>query len=1025
MKSPPAKSADGCAAALAVRSAKRVAALATLGMIVATAPPAQAQGRFRIAPQPLAQALVTLARQSGRNILFAPDGVAGLVSAPVDAADFDTALRQMVVRLPVRLVRQHSGVAVARRTSAPARLPPPRRPRRVPPGATPSPPPPVVSNDTILVVADRAAADAVAAPAGERPPAADVLRGDRPPASDRNLAEALARMPGVLTLSTNLQGDLGGNDRAARAEGQYAAVRGLPGAYSVATIDGVPLPQSMPYGRDAALGMLPAYGFATVTLVKTPGPERPGDATGAVIDVRSPSAFDRGLQGLTLVAAHGVDTRARDVGQDAAYDQFGVRLARRMAADERLGFALAAQFGRRRFANSQQTYERGSVEFRVVDADGRSPAGLDPAQNLMLASVNPQFTRGWTQSASAMASLDYRASPVVSLFGRVTYAASWTEQDIYQLGFQSSGRAGDIARTPFGTAGLATLASRAGAIHYWFQTNPERSNFVLGQFGGAAEWGATALHARLHYARGVTSRPNHIEVSFWNAAATRLSEGVQLALRDGYPVPRLSDASRTLAGDVLAFPVRLEGEARDQRSDDDRVGIDAGLARRFADGVLRRFEVGLALSHSRRTGAQTDREYTGLFAPGTRLGDTGLVDAVVPAILPGIYDFALPLIARDRMAARIAAAPPPPLSDDAANAERFHVTEQIAAAYALAQFEAGAVTLTSGVRLEQTAIDARYWLSARNLAVRPGGGTATPPPGWNLSHSGFTALLPSLALRWQADGETTLRGAVWTSQTRPAASQLAGSATVETQATGAAVLVRGNPALHAVDAVNLDLSVEWQRRGRGRLGLALFAKRLRHYLYDAGSAYANAVPAAGGDGSGLAVIQPHNGGTARLFGLELSGEYALGAGWWLGGQATLLDGRVRLRNPALDAVERLQYAPDYNVAVEIGYRRAGWTASAIGRWTGAFVQEYGLHGVSDSGYSRLDASALDIWVRPSRQLDVNLARSLGSELTLRLFARNLLGDLAYRSTMGRHADTVPQTIATGRLVGLRIDWSLP
>ena len=138
-------------------------------------------------------------------------------------------------------------------------------------------------------------------------------------------------------------------------------------------------------------------------------------------------------------------------------------------------------------------------------------------------------------------------------------------------------------------------------------------------------------------------------------------------------------------------------------------------------------------------------------------------------------------------------------------------------------------------------------------------------------------------------------------------------------------------------------------------------------------------------------------------------------------QATLLHARVRLGNPLLARVEHMQYAPDHNFSAELGYAGDRWSAALTGRWTGAYLQQYGLFGTSASGNSVLNGSALNIWVRPSRQIDFNLARALRSDVTIRVFARNLLADPAYGSTIGRHSDTVSQAIATGRVVGLQID----
>lgn len=970
------------------------------GTVLLAPAPACAQRRIVLAAQPLERALLALARQSGRNILFAPESVAGMVARPVDAADFDGALAQMLAGLPVRVVHQTAGVSIAR-----AARPVVPRPRLSHGRSTVPAVPPPPAEATIYVTGSRA----IQTPEPGLPRVAvadaDTLAGDRPSPADRNLAEALARMPGVLTRTTNLQGDLGGIDRAARADGQFTAVRGLSGAYSLVTIDGVAMPQALPYGRDAQMGLLPAFGFGAVRLIKTPGPERAGDATGAVIDVQTPSAFDPGARSLKLVAIAGMDGSARDYRQPAGYGQFGVRMARRFD-DDRWGVAIGLQAGRRAFANSQQTYQQGSIEFRQVNAAGRSPAGIDPAANLLLTSVNAQFTRGETRTASAMAAFDFRPSAALHVYARLSAAESATDQDIYQLGFQGGGSAADIRRTPLGD-GSYGLASTRGALHYWYQTNPERTHFALAQIGTVAQLGTSELRARAHWGLGVVSRPDHIETSFWDVAGTALPGGVQLVDRGGYPVPQLSATDAGLARAVLDYPVHRFAQKRDQRSDDRRLGGDLALTRRFADGTI---DLGLGVDRSRRSNRQVDVDY-GLGKDGETLAASGLVRGDIAAILPGVYDYRLPLIDGSRLRARIRAAAQPPLTPDILNGASLDTRETIVTGYARLVAAAGTMTITAGLRGEHALLQTDYWLSG-NDGVDANG----IDYGWNRSRSRFTVLLPSLDLRWRSG----LHAALWTSYTRPSAAQLAGSAVVETTDTGALRITRGNPDLRAVRAINLDLGGEWRWRGGATLSLAAFAKRLTHYLYDAGGDYANAQAAAGD--AGVTILQPRNGGTARLLGLEASGVLPLAPGLTLATQVTVLRGRVRLHHPDLAAIEHLQYAPDYNASAELRFRRDGWDAQLIGRWTGAYVQQYGLLGTSASGYSVLASSALDQWVRPARQIDASLARAIGTRATLRLFARNLLADAAYRSTIGRHSDTVPQTVPTGRMIGLGLDW---
>jgi hypothetical protein len=135
--------------------------------------------------------------------------------------------------------------------------------------------------------------------------------------------------------------------------------------------------------------------------------------------------------------------------------------------------------------------------------------------------------------------------------------------------------------------------------------------------------------------------------------------------------------------------------------------------------------------------------------------------------------------------------------------------------------------------------------------------------------------------------------------------------------------------------------------GAGRLHLALsgFAKRLARYLNDTGNDLNN--PDAVMQYRAVRLIRPENGGTATIVGLEASAAVPLGGvarvlrHVALAGDLTMLHSAVRLNNPALDRVERTQYAPASNLLLRLHYDDGRISADAACRLTGAYIQEYG------------------------------------------------------------------------------------
>ncbi|HZU65127.1 MAG TPA: hypothetical protein VFF98_15680, partial [Novosphingobium sp.] len=464
------------------------------------------QAAIIIPAQPLEQALMELARQGGGNILFQPGSMARLVSHPVHARQPAAALRQMIAGLPVRITRQHRGMAIL--PGLPGAALPARPPLRAPGGPARPQPAPLADQPVILVTA-APGASAFGSERRRPPRADDLLLAPALHPTDRNLAEAFGHAPGVLLLATNLQGDLGGIDRAGRAEGQFLAIRGLSGAHAAVRVDGVDLPESLPYGRDAELGMLSGLLFDKARIATTPGPQEAGDATSALVDLATPSAFAAGQGGLHLSASTDLDSQAIAYRQPATSWQAAARYSRRFGAGQDWGLALGATVSRRVFATVEQTYQSGTVELARVTAAGTSPAGINPASNLLLTDLNLEFTRGYTLATAFSGALEWRgASHFLAL--RALYATSHTEQDVYQLGFQGGNSAQDETLASLGN-GISQITSTTARLHYWYQTNPQSSRLGLVQLAAGGEspagTGTLGWQGRLYRAEGITARP--------------------------------------------------------------------------------------------------------------------------------------------------------------------------------------------------------------------------------------------------------------------------------------------------------------------------------------------------------------------------------------------------------------------------------------------------------------------------------------------------------------------------------------
>lgn len=111
---------------------------------------------------------------------------------------------------------------------------------------------------------------------------------------DKNAAEALARLPGVL-----VQRDQG--------EGRYVVVRGLGADLNAVTINGALVPSPEASRRAVALDVLPAGLIRSLEVTKTLRPEQDANSLGGTVEVKALSAFDLPKKILTLNAGVSVD----------------------------------------------------------------------------------------------------------------------------------------------------------------------------------------------------------------------------------------------------------------------------------------------------------------------------------------------------------------------------------------------------------------------------------------------------------------------------------------------------------------------------------------------------------------------------------------------------------------------------------------------------------------------------------------------------------------------------------------------
>jgi TonB-dependent receptor len=323
----------------------------------------------------------------------------------------------------------------------------------------------------------------------------------------------------------------------------------------------------------------------------------------------------------------------------------------------------------------------------------------------------------------------------------------------------------------------------------------------------------------------------------------------------------------------------------------------------------------------------------------------------------------------------------------------------------------GDAQVVAGLRYEKSIIHNRYWVRQWNEAGDEVLGA------FDSNRSAYSKLLPSIALTYRPGDRSVYRASLWTSYTRPPFFQLGGSATqTYDPATRVTSITRGNPDLKAIDAINFDVSGGWTFDQHGYLNIGAYYKHLSNYIYGSGSNYVNTER---GQISRVIVNQPRNGGDGDLFGVEFEGQQKLGAlnpvldGFSIGGNLTLQHSEVDI-GAEWGRHQRMQNAPNVTGNIGVFYADDRFTLDLLYRYTSDFLQKYDLFSTGSSWS--------DVWVRPTRRVDLHAGYRLGA-VDLDLSIANLTGTHSYWSHVGRNSSAISDIVQSGRTALLTAKYS--
>ena len=835
-----------------------------------------------------------------------------------------------------------------------------------------------------------------------------------------NVAEALGTLPAVNVMQTG-SSYFGGADGASRGEGMFVSLRGMNSEYNVSSINGVTVAQGMPYSRGIQLHLLPPSGLQTIVVNLTSTADMDGDAIGGTVDFRTPTAFNFSGQSHASLSVSGrLESRARDYGLDGQGGGIAGEYARKFGAQNQFGLYVSAFYDVRNYANSAMqgvtaAQNDGGWDYLVTNSAGASYPGVDVLSNMTQTGIDVGASTGSTERWGGNFSFDWNVDDSLSLYLRGSYAKADTTQNSTLSEYVSS------TKTHTQVAGTDRYALSVDKIstRVWYETNPEKADLSTLTFGGAKKTGGWTLSPSIFVSVGNNDRPNHIEASArinqsdnYNHGSTRPLGGISMGYdSDGFPIPQMTtDIYNDLNNANTAVLARRSGQRTEGFSGQTKAGLKFDAQYDVQSGALQYIKTGFKYTGSRRK--VTNRDWTnGYIANSMGVGGAtwaslGLATDYYASVFPGIYNWRLPKVNEGVLTELFYKYKTDASFDTCGslysnnwNCNTQKGTENVAAAYAEADYRFGDLEVLPGIRYEGTKIDNTYWVIPKTSGAEADG-------YFEDSHSKYSKLLPSVFLNYRPDGSSIYRASVWTSYTRPPFIQLAGGSRKSVSADGTTVITLGNPNLKAIDAVNFDTSAEWTSSAGGHAMIGAYYKKLSNYIFDNGSNYLNGAQLVEGK---VFTTMPVNGGDGTVAGFQVQLRQKFRdlpswmSGFGAGMNATRQWTRVDLGHDyGSGQMKPMQNAPEWLANASLFYEKYGLTVDLNVNYAGRYISTYALIG------------GQDLWVKAARRVDLHVGYKVNDNVKVDLSVANLLKDYSYWSHIGKESYAISDIVDIGR-----------
>lgn len=800
--------------------------------------------------------------------------------------------------------------------------------------------------------------------------------------ADQNIAESLQRVPGISI--GRFQG-----------EGRNIRVRGLSDDFNQVMLNGAQVGSSdSGGGRSVALDVISSELLSSVRVSKALTPDQDHDSLGALIELRTLSAFDRPSSSARLRVEGSYNQPGRawspKIGGDVTW----------RSPDDRWGVAAAFNYFDREVQNDQlrndveppfaQVYRLPSGAFQV------NPASPDPAATrfLRIQEADQRAQIGFRERLGGAATLDFRPDGDNRFFLSAV-AARLKDEDIrmqQEIEFRRASRAQDIVSIGPNEGNMSRVDFDK---QIFFQNLTDRVVAVNG--GGENRFDDWRIAYRLDFSHNLFTLPRGLRSRYRerDIGATYVYglDSADLTLRlvganDPFN-PNLFNFDSLLRVDerrtdrILSYGLDV---GRDIKLFSAPATLQLGIKNRNRDKVIRRGEISIDPS--------TPALQAQLVAAGIAT-NLGQLERYIPRIrLAKFGEFPTIPVAREQVSR---AADLFGLSTDGQGRVDYDSSEDVLAGYGMLTAElAPGLSVVAGVRAERTRSAGRGTLTERVVLDQVQIATASSP----LSTSGrsYTEILPSIHFRWEPSPDFVGRLVLARNQVRPTFFDLRALQEITTEqetiggsvVTTSRVLSGGNPQLSPLTANGADLSLGFYSVADTVLTVVGFYKKLQDPFVSATFTGADVAL------TGLPVFDPATGqgfsqvsatgnaGSGELYGLEIGFNHL--ARWlprpldglFLNGNVSIIDGWIRSAQIRNNRKLPLPSQPRTIYNISAGYEDELLTL----RWSGNYVG--GSLRTVDAGNPELDTLRRSFW-----SMDVNVRVNLTDWLQLYGDATNI------------------------------------